>query len=71
MLVGRRARTNDSRRQGSACQSPRRVTGSGIGWVASKGKSLDDEEVSGPDRLSMVGKEGAPALAGRSRMATL
>src|SRR5713226_3822086 len=34
-----------------------------------KGKSLDDEEVSGPDRLSMVGKEGAPALAGRLRRA--
>ena len=32
--------------------------------------SLDDEEVSGPDRLSMVGQEVAPALAGRSPMAS-
>jgi len=31
-----------------------------------KGQGLDDEEVSRPDRLSMVGQEGAPALAGRS-----
>jgi hypothetical protein len=35
-----------------------------------EGQGLDDKEVGGPDRLSMVGKEGAPALAGRSRMAT-
>jgi hypothetical protein len=33
-------------------------------------QGLDDEEVGGPDRLSMVGEEGAPAMAGRSRMAT-
>ena len=32
--------------------------------------SLDDEEVSGPDRLSMVGKEGAPALAGWAGVTT-
>ncbi len=35
-----------------------------------EGQGLDHEEVGGPDRLGMVGKEGAPALAGRSRMAT-
>src|SRR5579859_3553019 len=35
-----------------------------------EGQGLDDKEVGGPDRLSMVGKEGAPALAGRSRLAT-
>ena len=35
-----------------------------------EGQGLDDEEVSGPDRLSMVGQESAPALAGRSRVAT-
>src|SRR5450759_962909 len=34
------------------------------------GQGLDDEEVGGPDRLSMVGKEGAPTLAGRPRLAT-
>jgi hypothetical protein len=34
-----------------------------------EGQRLDDEEVGGPDRLSMVGKEGAPTLAGRSRLA--
>src|SRR5450759_1555935 len=35
-----------------------------------EGQRLNDEKVGGPDRLSMVGKEGAPALAGRSQMAT-
>src|SRR5450756_754199 len=35
-----------------------------------EGQRLDDEEVGGPDRLSMVGKEGAPTLAGRPRLAT-
>ena len=27
-------------------------------------QGLDDKEVGGPDRVSMVGKDGAPALAG-------
>src|SRR5579864_2964109 len=35
-----------------------------------EGQRLDDQEVGGPDRLSMVGKEGAPTLAGRPRLAT-
>jgi hypothetical protein len=35
-----------------------------------EGQGLDDDEVGGPDRLSLVGKEGAPALPGRSRIAT-
>ena len=35
-----------------------------------EGQGLDHEEVGGPDRLSVVGEEGAPALAGRSRMAS-
>ena len=34
-----------------------------------EGQRLYDVKVGGPDRLSMVGKEGAPALAGRSRLA--
>jgi hypothetical protein len=34
-----------------------------------EGQGLDDEEVGGPDCLSVVGQEGAPARAGRSRMA--
>jgi hypothetical protein len=28
-----------------------------------EGQGLDDEEVGGPDRLSVVGEEGPPALA--------
>src|SRR5450759_5706258 len=35
-----------------------------------EGQRLDDEEVGGPDRLSMVDQEGAPTLAGRPRLAT-
>jgi hypothetical protein len=34
-----------------------------------EGQGLDDEEVGGPERPSMVGKEDAPAPARRSRMA--
>ena len=29
-----------------------------------EGQGLDDEEVGGPDRISVVGEEGPPALAG-------
>jgi hypothetical protein len=32
-----------------------------------EGQRLNDEKVGGPDRLSMVGKKGAPALAGRRK----
>ena len=35
----------------------------------SKGQGLDDEKVSRPDRLSVIGKKCAPALARRSRRA--
>ena len=35
-----------------------------------EGQGLENKEVGGPDRLRMVSKEGAPTLAGRSRMAT-
>jgi hypothetical protein len=31
-----------------------------------EGEGLDHEQVRGPDGLSVVGEEGAPALAGRS-----
>ena len=31
-----------------------------------EGQGLDDEEVGGPDPISVVGEEGPPALAGRT-----
>ena len=33
-----------------------------------EGQGLDDKEVGRPDRLSVVGQEGAPALAGWAEM---
>jgi hypothetical protein len=33
-------------------------------------QGLDDKEVGGPDRVRMVGKEGAPALAGWAGVTT-
>ena len=35
-----------------------------------EGQGLDHDEVGGPDRVGMAGQEGAPALAGRLRMAS-